>query len=74
MLRFVVSSIAALAAMGFAAAAHAEGDGGCAWSKNTVAATPIPAVTSTKAVTQTVIPTKKTVAQTAKTIETKKGS
>ncbi len=74
MRRIVVSSIAALAAMGFAAAAQAEGDGGCGWSKNTVAATPIPAVTSTKAATQTAIPTKKTVAQTAKTIKTEKGS
>lgn len=73
MRKIVVSSIAALAAMSFAAAAQAEGD--CGWGHQAkVAETSKPAATSTKIVKQTTIPTKKTVAHTAKTIKTEKGS
>ncbi len=74
MRKIIVSSIAALAAMGFAAAAQAEG--GCAYSGNTVASISKPAVTAenAKAPRQTTIPAKKTLAQTAKATNTKKGS
>jgi|GEM_PF-2485869 hypothetical protein len=73
MRKIVVSSIAALAAMGFAAAAQADGD--CGWGHVAkVAQTPKPAAESTKTVKQTAIPVKKTVAQTTKTIKTEKGS
>jgi hypothetical protein len=74
MRKIILSSIAALAALGFAAAAQAEG--GCAWSGNTVAATSKPAVTAdnAKSPLQTTIPAKKTLAQTAKATNTEKGS
>ena len=73
MRKIVVSSIAAVAAMGFAATAHAGED--CGWGHQAkVAETTKPAATSTKTVKQITIPTKKTVAQTAKTIKTEKGS
>lgn len=66
MRKIAVSSIAALAAMGFAAAAHAGED--CGWGHAAkVAQTPKPAVTDTKTVKQTTIPTTKTVAKTTKT-------
>ena len=68
----VVSSIAALAALGFAATAQADGD--CGWG-HTTASTSKPITTSdaTKPLPQTTIPTKKTLAQTAKATKTEKG-
>jgi hypothetical protein len=73
MRKIVVSSIAALAAIGFAATAQADGD--CGWGGHKTASTPIPAVTAdnTKTLPQTTIPTKKTRAQTAKVSKTEKG-
>ena len=73
MRRIAVSSIAAVAALGFAASAHAGED--CGWGHAAkVAETPKPAATSTKTMKQTTIPSKKTVAQTAQTTKTEKGS
>ena len=73
MRRIVVSSIAAVTALGFAAGAHAGKD--CGWGHAAkVAEPPKPAATSTKTVKQTTIPSKKTVAQTAQTTKTEKGS
>ena len=73
MRRIVVSLIAAVAALGFAASAHAGED--CGWGHAAkVAETAKPAATSTKTMKQTTIPSKKTVAQTAKTTKTEKGS
>lgn len=68
----VVSSIAALAVLGFAGAAQADGD--CGYG-HTVASTSKPIVTSgaAKPLPQTAIPTKKTLAQTAKATKTEKG-
>lgn len=72
MRKFVVSSIAALAALGFAASAQADGD--CGYG-HTVASTSKPIATSdaAKPLPQTTIPTKKTLAQTAKATKTEKG-
>ncbi len=69
----VVSSVAALAAMGFAATAQADGD--CGWGGHKVTSTSKPAVTadSTKTPQQTPIPTKKTLAQSVKVLKTEKG-
>ena len=73
MRRIAVFSIAAVAALGFAASAHAGED--CGWGHAAkVAETPKPAATSTKTVKQTTIPSKKTVAQTAQPTKTEKGS
>ena len=74
MRKIIVSSIAAVAALGFAASAQAGED--CGWGHAAkVASTPKPAATSTKTVKQTTIPAKKAVAQTAKTTKkTEKGS
>ena len=68
-----VSLIVALSALGFAAAAQAEGD--CAWSGRTVASTPKPAVTAeTSKVTPAItISTRQKLAHTAKSTKTKNG-
>ncbi|NKB55176.1 MAG: hypothetical protein GKS00_02470 [Alphaproteobacteria bacterium] len=73
MRKVVVSSIAAIAAMGFAATAQADGD--CGWG-HTVASTSKPVATadSVKPLPQTTIPTKKSLAQTVKVTKTEKGS
>lgn len=73
MRKILVSSIAAVATLGFATVASADGD--CGWGHAAkVAATPKPAATDTKTVKQTTIPVQKTVAQTPKTAKTEKGS
>ena len=72
MRKIVASSIAALAAIGFAASAQADGD--CGWGHTKTASTPTVTAESTKTLPKTTIPTKKTVAQTAKVSKTDKGS
>lgn len=73
MRKFAIASIAAFAAMGFAAA---QADGDCGWGAHKTAATPIPAKTaaSTKSAPKTAIPTKETLAQDGKATKTEKGS
>lgn len=73
MRKIVVASIVALGALGFAAAAQADGD--CAGAAHKTASTAKPAVTAENATTapQTPIPTKETPTQTA-TAKTEKGS
>jgi len=74
MRKIVVASIAALGALGFAAAAQADGD--CGWGAHKTASTPKPAVTaeSAKTLPQTPIPAKLTPTQTAKAAKAEKGS
>jgi hypothetical protein len=68
----VVSSIAALAAIGFAATAHADGD--CGWGHTTASISkPIATLDAAKPLPQTTIPAKKTLAQTAEATKTEKG-